>query len=165
MVVVVVVFGPGRVCPRAVTVKTAVAVFPVPAVGRTDRPGGVGEGARSRPGDAHHHGATGAGGHRAAGEREVAPPAPALAVPPQLLLSPLGAETTTPFGNVSVNATPVSAVAAFGLEMVKPSVLVPLSGTEAGLKAMAMDGGAMAVIATGSREVPLVTMLLLLSPL
>ena len=66
-----------------------------------------------------------------------------------------------------MNATPVSAVAPFGLVRVKVSVLVPSSGTEAGLKALAIDGGAttMAVITTGSRAVPLVTELLLLSPL
>ena len=96
----------------------------------------------------------------------VAPPALAPAVPPQVSVSPLGADTTRPLGRVSVNATPVSAVPAFGLVRVKVSVLVPLSGTEAGLKALAIDGGAMtAVITTGSRAVPLVTVLLLLSPL
>ena len=95
----------------------------------------------------------------------VAPPTLALAVPAQLSVSPLGTDTTTPLGKASVNATPVSAVAPFGLVRVKVSVLVPLSETEAGLKALAIDGGAMAVITTGSRAVPLVTVLLLLSPL
>src|SRR5262245_3303484 len=40
---------------------------------------------------------------------------------PQLPLSPLGVATTRPAGNVSVNATPVSAVPAFGLVTVKVS--------------------------------------------
>ncbi len=71
----------------------------------------------------------------------VAPPALAPAVPPQLSVSPLGVETTRPLGNASVNATPVSAVVPFGLVMLKVSVLVPLSWTEAGLKALAIDGG------------------------
>ena len=79
-------------------------------------------------------------------------------------MSPLGAGTTRPLGRVSVNATPASAVPGFGLVRVKVSVLVPFSGTEVGLKAWAIDGGAMAVITTGSRAVPLVTVLLLLSP-
>ncbi len=72
----------------------------------------------------------------------VAPPALAPAVPPQVSVSPLGVETTRPLGKASVNATPVSVVVAFGLVRVKVSVLVPLSGTEVGLKALAIDGGA-----------------------
>ena len=71
----------------------------------------------------------------------VAPPALAPAVPPQVLVSPLGTDTTRPLGRASVNATPVSAVPPFGLVRVKVSVLVPLSGTEVGLKALAIDGG------------------------
>ena len=46
-----------------------------------------------------------------------------------------------------MNATPVSAVAPFGLVRVKVSVLVPLSGTEVGLKALAIDGGAATITA------------------
>jgi hypothetical protein len=70
------------------------------------------------------------------------PPAVAEAVPPQLLVKPFGVATTKPAGSVSLNATPLCATAlATGLVMVKVSVLVPLSGIEWGLNALAMDGG------------------------
>src|SRR5258708_20195776 len=41
-------------------------------------------------------------------------PATAVAVPPQVLLNPLGVATTRPAGRLSVKATPVSATLAFG---------------------------------------------------
>lgn len=70
-------------------------------------------------------------------------PATAVAVPPQVFERPFGVETTSPVGNVSVNATPVSAtVFAAGLVMVKVSAVVPFNGIVVGLKALAIDGGA-----------------------
>ena len=70
-------------------------------------------------------------------------PATAVAVPPQVLLSPLGVATTIPAGNVSVNATPVSAtVLAAGFVMVKVSEVVPFNGIAVAPKALAIDGGA-----------------------
>src|SRR5882757_9445802 len=64
-------------------------------------------------------------------------PATAVAVPPQVFERPFGVETTSPVGNVSVNATPVSAtVFAAGLVMVKVRVVVPFSGIVVGLKAL-----------------------------
>ena len=70
-------------------------------------------------------------------------PAVAAAVPPQLLVNPLGIATTRPEGNVSVKATPVSAtVLAAGLVMVKVSEVVPFSAMFAAPKALAIDGGA-----------------------
>src|SRR5258708_724252 len=70
-------------------------------------------------------------------------PATAVAVPPQVLVSPLGVATTNPAGRLSVNATPVSAmVLAAGLVMVKVSEVVPLSGRLAAPNALAIDGGA-----------------------
>jgi len=70
-------------------------------------------------------------------------PATAVAVPPQVFERPFGVETTSPVGNVSVNATPVSATAfAAGLVMVKVSVVVPFNGMVAAPNAFAIDGGA-----------------------
>jgi hypothetical protein len=74
-------------------------------------------------------------------------PATAVAVPPQVLVSPLGVATTSPAGKVSVNATPVSATAlAPGLVMVKVKDVVPFSGIAAAPKALAIDGGATTLI-------------------
>src|SRR5258708_21790639 len=70
-------------------------------------------------------------------------PATAVAVPPQVLVSPLGVATTMPTGKVSVSATPVSATAfAPGLVMVKVSEVVPPRGTDTAPKALAIGGGA-----------------------
>src|SRR6266700_2434964 len=76
--------------------------------------------------------------------REMLPePATAVAVPPQVLVNPLGVATTNPAGSVSVNATPVSATALPpGLVIVKVSEVVPFSGRFAAPKALAIDGGA-----------------------
>ena len=68
-------------------------------------------------------------------------PATAVAVPPQVLVSPLGVATTSPAGRVSVNATPVSEVEAFGLLMVKVSEVVPFSGIADAPNAFTMVGG------------------------
>jgi len=74
-------------------------------------------------------------------------PAVAVAVPPQLFVNPLGVATTSPVGNVSVNATPDSAtVLAAGLVMVKVSVLVPFTVIVVGLNAFAIEGGATTVM-------------------
>ncbi len=74
-------------------------------------------------------------------------PATAVAVPPQVLVRPLGVATTRPAGSVSVNATPVSATAlAAGLVMVKVSEVVPFRGTATAPKALAIDGGATTLI-------------------
>src|SRR5882724_12861454 len=70
-------------------------------------------------------------------------PATAVAVPPHVLLKPFGVAITRPAGNVSVNATPVSATAfAPGLVMVKVNDVVPFNGTLAAPNALAIDGGA-----------------------
>src|SRR5260370_8462635 len=70
-------------------------------------------------------------------------PATAVAVPPQRLVSPLGVATTSPAGNVSVKATPVSATAlAGGLVMVNVSEVVPFSGIAAPPNAFAIEAGA-----------------------
>ena len=59
-------------------------------------------------------------------------PGVAVAVPPQLLLSPLGLETTRPGGSVSVKPRPVSeTVLALGLLIAKVRVVLPPSGMEA----------------------------------
>jgi len=51
--------------------------------------------------------------------------------------------TINPVGRLSLKATPVSTtVLAAGLVMVKVSVLVPFSGIEVGLNALAIEGGA-----------------------
>ena len=83
----------------------------------------------------------------AAPVRETVPdPATALIMPPpQLPVSPLGVETTKPEGRVSVKLMPDSAVVAFGLLMVKVSVVEPLSGIVPAPNAMPMTGGATTV--------------------
>jgi len=67
-------------------------------------------------------------------------PAVAVAVPPQLLVSPLGVATTTFAGRLSVNATPSCATAA-GLAIVIVRVERPFGTIEVGLKALAIVGG------------------------
>jgi hypothetical protein len=57
--------------------------------------------------------------------------AAAIVPPSQLPLKPLGVDTTTPAGNVSANAIPVSGPFAAGFVMVKPSDVDPFSGTVA----------------------------------
>src|SRR5882672_902558 len=70
-------------------------------------------------------------------------PATAVAVPPQVLVSPLGVDTTSPTGRVSVNATPVSTTAfAAGFVIVNVRAVVPFSAIVEGLKTLAIDGGA-----------------------
>lgn len=84
------------------------------------------------------------------------PPAVAEGVPPQLFVNPLGVATIRPVGNVSVNATPVSAtVLPAGLVIVKVSVLVPFSGIEVGLNALLIEGGATTVWETPADVLPL----------
>jgi hypothetical protein len=68
-------------------------------------------------------------------------PATAVAVPPQVLLRPLGVATTRPAGRLSVNATPVSARLVFGFVMLKVSDVVPFSGMLAAPKALVIEGG------------------------
>ena len=70
-------------------------------------------------------------------------PAVAVVVPPHVLLRPFGAATTSPAGNVSVNATPVSAtVFAAGLVIVKVRLVMPFTGIAAAPNALLMLGGA-----------------------
>jgi hypothetical protein len=69
-------------------------------------------------------------------------PPTAVTIPPQLLLSPFGVDTTTPAGSESLNATPVNGtVFATGLVMVKVSVVLPLTGIVATPNALPIDGG------------------------
>src|SRR6201999_685962 len=68
-------------------------------------------------------------------------PAVAVAVPPQVLLIPLGVATTNPAGKLSVNASPVSARLVFGFVMLKVSEVVPFNGMLAAPNALVMLGG------------------------
>jgi hypothetical protein len=75
----------------------------------------------------------------------LAEPATAVTVAaPQLLVaSPFGVLTISPVGSASVNATPVNAtVFAAGLVIVKVNEVVAFSAMLAGLKTLAMVGGA-----------------------
>jgi hypothetical protein len=73
-------------------------------------------------------------------------PGTAVAVPPQLFVSPFGVATTSPTGRVSVNATPVSAaVLAAGFVVENVNEVVPFSGIEAAPKTLATEGGASTV--------------------
>ena len=67
-------------------------------------------------------------------------PAAAVAVPPQVLLRLGVAATTRPDGRLSVNATPVSDASVLGFVMVSVREVVPLSGIEAAPKALEMVG-------------------------
>ena len=80
--------------------------------------------------------------------RETLPdPASAVAVPPQVLLNPLGLATTRLAGKLSVNATPSSAtVFAGGLLIVMLRVLVPFGAMPVGLNVFVAVGGATTVI-------------------
>jgi len=75
----------------------------------------------------------------------VPPPATAVAVPPQVLLKPLGEATVSPGGSGSEKETPSAATVVFGFVMVKVKVEVPLSGIVVGLNALLIDGGATTV--------------------
>jgi len=68
-------------------------------------------------------------------------PAAAVVVPPQLLVSLFGVATTSPAGSVSLKATPVSAIDAFGFEMLKVSEVEPFSRMLAAPKAFVIVGG------------------------
>src|SRR5258708_3061671 len=75
---------------------------------------------------------------------DVLPAAGAKVGAPQPVVVALGvAATCRPAGNESVNATPVRAVPAFGLVIVKVSVLTPPTAIGFGEKALAMLGGEM----------------------
>jgi len=70
-------------------------------------------------------------------------PAVAVAVPPQVLVKPLGVATTRFAGKLSVKATPASAtVFAAGLVMVTVSVLTPFGWIPPGTNPLTIVGGA-----------------------
>ena len=93
---------------------------------------------------------------------KLAEPDPAVAVmvpPPHDPVSPLGVETTRPAGSVSLNATPVRAVEAFGLVMVNDSEVVPPTEIDAAPNALEMVG------AVGALTVMLAVVVLPVPPL
>ena len=57
-------------------------------------------------------------------------------------MRPFGVETTRPAGSVSLNPTPVRAVALLLFWMVKVKLVEPFSGIEAAPNALMMIGGA-----------------------
>src|ERR1035437_3956560 len=70
-------------------------------------------------------------------------PDPATAVPPHVVVKPLGDATTRPAGKVSVNAIPLSAVPfAAGFVIVNVSEVVPFNETAAAPNALFIVGGA-----------------------
>lgn len=72
----------------------------------------------------------------------LAPLALAVIVPePQVPVTPGVADTVSPAGNVSLTATPLKATVAFGLVMVKLSVVLPFSGMETPPNVIVMVGG------------------------
>src|SRR5580692_2152597 len=68
-------------------------------------------------------------------------PATPVAVPPQELVRLFGVATTRPAGRLSVNDSPLSATAAFGLVMLKVSEVVPFSGIAGAPNALVIVGG------------------------
>src|SRR5579883_2786792 len=83
-------------------------------------------------------------------------PATAVTVPVQVLATPLGVATTTFVGSVSVKATPVSATEfAEGLVRVSVRVETLPGAIDAGLNALAIEGGATTAIeAVAAEPVP-----------
>lgn len=73
-------------------------------------------------------------------------PATAVAVPVQVLLRPLGVETTRPAGKVSVNATAVSVLPVPGLVIVNVSEDVALNTMVVGENALAIVSEAPATV-------------------
>ena len=72
-------------------------------------------------------------------------PCTAAIVPPSVAqlppTNPLGVETTSPAGSVSLNATPVSGIVlALGFVRVKVKLVVPLSGIVAAPNALLIEG-------------------------
>jgi hypothetical protein len=69
-------------------------------------------------------------------------PAAAIIVPPpQLPVNPLGVDTVSPDGKVSVKPMPLREVAELGLDKLKVSVVVPFNATLGAPKVFAMVGG------------------------
>jgi hypothetical protein len=68
-------------------------------------------------------------------------PVTAVAVPPQVLLRPLGEETARPAGRLSVNATPLSATFVFGFVMLKVREVTPPSEIAAEPNDLVIVGG------------------------
>ena len=66
--------------------------------------------------------------------------------PPQVPLRPLGVATTKPAGSVSLKPTPVNAVPAFGLLIVKLSEAVPDTAILGAPNALMIPGGATTVM-------------------
>ena len=66
-----------------------------------------------------------------------------VSVPPHTADVPVG--TVSPAGKVSVKATPVRPVLAFGLVTVNVRLVVPFNGIEVGLNPFWIDGGATTV--------------------
>lgn len=62
--------------------------------------------------------------------------------PPQLPVSPFGVEITSPDGNASLNAIPLSDADEFGFVMLKLNVLVPFAAIEDGANVLVIVGGA-----------------------
>ena len=84
------------------------------------------------------------------------PGAAVIVPPPQVPTSPLaGVETINPAGRVSVKPIPDSEDAAFGFEMVNPSVVLPLSGMVPAPNAFAIVGGMTTVMEAFEVRVPL----------
>lgn len=71
------------------------------------------------------------------------PAAAVIVPPPQLPVDPLGVDTISPDGKVSVKPMPLREVAVLGLERLKVSVVVPFNATLAAPKAFVMVGGNM----------------------
>jgi len=80
-------------------------------------------------------------------------PATAVAVPPQLVVNPLGVATTRPAGRLSVKATPVRDVTEFGLATVKVSDVVWFSSIVAAPNAFVIVGGCSAKTVSDAFEV------------
>ncbi len=68
-------------------------------------------------------------------------PCVAVTVPPQLLVSPLGVETISPAGKLSLKEMPVSVVVALIVLSEKVSEVVPFSGMLAAPKVLVRTGG------------------------
>src|SRR5216683_1562989 len=85
----------------------------------------------------------------------VVAPAAAEGVPPQVLLKPFGFATTSPAGNESEKATPLSAtVLAAGLVIVNVRLVVPFTAIVEAPNALLIAGGATTVSVCVAEAVP-----------
>src|SRR6516165_7257952 len=127
---------------RALTITVAVAVLPVPPFVEETAPVMLVLPPATVPVTLTENVQDAAAARVAPVRLTLLPPAATVMVPPpHEPVRPLGVATTSPAGNVSENATPVSGVEALGLVIVKLSDDVPPTKIDEGEKVLSIAGG------------------------